>query len=229
MDKRTCTIDGCGRKYRAKGLCSSHYNARFGHRPKPRPVECTVCGKTVMKAQKEKGRRVVCSTDCRTILTWGRPKAPEPPPKPKPPRTTVAPVNVIKATRLLWVGGDCDWCGARFMKRTSSSIPRCCSDRCSRKWHDAKRYRARGRFQPTRKQRLELYERDNWTCQICTEPVDRDAHYLDAWAPSLDHIVPQSHQLIPDHSPEALRTAHRWCNSVRGDLTYYTDADLAAV
>ena len=76
--------------------------------------------------------------------------------------------------------------------------------------------------------RRAIYERDDWTCQICYEPVEPDADPLSDWFPSLDHIVPQSHQLIPDHSPEALRTAHRWCNAVRGDLTYYTDADLTA-
>jgi hypothetical protein len=49
---------------------------------------------------------------------------------------------------------------------------------------------------------------------------------LDDWAPSLDHIEPQSWALIPDHSPANLRLAHRWCNSVRGDLSHYTDDDL---
>lgn len=64
--------------------------------------------------------------------------------------------------------------------------------------------------------RLAIYERDDWTCQLCREPIDREVHYLDDWAPSLDHIEPQSHALIPDHSPTNLRTAHRWCNAVRG-------------
>lgn len=65
--------------------------------------------------------------------------------------------------------------------------------------------------------RHQLYERDNWTCQLCQEPIDREAHWNDNYAPSLDHIVPQSHMLIPDHTPSNLRTAHRVCNSRRGD------------
>ena len=63
------------------------------------------------------------------------------------------------------------------------------------------------------------------TCQICGERVDRHADPLSDWYPSLDHIVPRSHGGTDD--ADNLRTAHRWCNSVRGDLTYYTDADLA--
>jgi 5-methylcytosine-specific restriction endonuclease McrA len=67
------------------------------------------------------------------------------------------------------------------------------------------------------KVRRSIYDRDNWTCQLCKEPIDRDAHWNDNYAPSLDHIIPQSHMLIPDHSPSNLRTSHRVCNSLRGD------------
>lgn len=65
-------------------------------------------------------------------------------------------------------------------------------------------------------ERRALYERDNWTCQLCHEPIDPSAHWNSNYAPSLDHIVPQSHMLIPDHTPSNLRTAHRVCNSRRG-------------
>ena len=59
------------------------------------------------------------------------------------------------------------------------------------------------------KLRHALYERDNWICQLCNKPIDMDAHWNTNYAPSLDHIVPQSHMLIPDHRPSNLRTAHR--------------------
>lgn len=75
---------------------------------------------------------------------------------------------------------------------------------------------------------MAIYERDGWTCQLCMEPVDPALPPGDVWSATLDHIVPQSHMLIPDHSDDNLRLAHLWCNSVRGDETYYTAADLAA-
>lgn len=64
--------------------------------------------------------------------------------------------------------------------------------------------------------RRQLYVRDNWTCHICNEPVDRAAHWNANYAPSLDHIIPQSFSAEPDHRPSNLRTAHRVCNSRRG-------------
>lgn len=69
----------------------------------------------------------------------------------------------------------------------------------------------------SREARLAIYERDDWTCQLCGKPVDREADpERSNDAPSLDHIEPQSHVLVPDHRPTNLRTAHRGCNSKRG-------------
>lgn len=74
--------------------------------------------------------------------------------------------------------------------------------------------------------RLEIYERDNYTCWLCNEPVDmEDDPKIGDWSPSLDHVIPRSRG--GSHDPENLRTAHRWCNSVRSDNDYhelFTDA-----
>lgn len=123
-----------------------------------------------------------------------------------------------KAANPRWpfVQGVCASCLEPFARRGQPS--RYCSSKCRRydqpqKWI-------------TRSARLAIYERDLWMCQICSEPVDRDAHYLDGWSATLDHIIPRS--LGGTNEPDQLRLAHRWCNSVRGNLTYYTDVDLAA-
>lgn len=63
--------------------------------------------------------------------------------------------------------------------------------------------------------RRAIYERDGWICQICFEPVSRTLKN-GRLAPSLDHIIPRSAMLIPDHSPSNLRTAHMACNASRG-------------
>lgn len=65
--------------------------------------------------------------------------------------------------------------------------------------------------------RVAIYERDGWTCQLCGKPVDLAVHHLHRDAPSLDHVEPQSLALIPNHDPSNLRTAHRGCNSARGN------------
>lgn len=84
-------------------------------------------------------------------------------------------------------------------------------------WH-------RGRWIPE-SDRHGIYERDAWTCTICHHPIDRDAEPSDPWAPSLDHIEPKSSAVVPDHSPSNLRTAHMWCNAVRGDARM-TDEEI---
>lgn len=77
----------------------------------------------------------------------------------------------------------------------------------------------------SRERRLAIYERDGWLCQLCGEPVDRDADpKRDNAAPSLDHIVPRSLQPVPDHSDANLRLAHRGCNARRGARMDYAEA-----
>ena len=75
---------------------------------------------------------------------------------------------------------------------------------------------AHGHFIP-RADRLAVYERDGWICQLCGGPVNQALHFNDRMAATLDHIEPQSMALIPDHSPENLRLAHRACNSRRNN------------
>lgn len=63
--------------------------------------------------------------------------------------------------------------------------------------------------------RLAIYERDGWVCQICDEPIDRNADPITGGrAPSLDHVRPRSLGGADDDAN--LRTAHRDCNAKRG-------------
>ena len=116
----------------------------------------------------------------------------------------------------VWVHGACVLCGTLFTFNQSQA--RYCSLSCRDKAHS-------GRW-IHRLDRLAIYRRDAWTCQICGEVTEPNAASGSAWYPSLDHIIPRS--LGGPDDWDNLRTAHNWCNSVRGDLTRYTDADLAA-
>lgn len=116
----------------------------------------------------------------------------------------------------LWISGPCAWCGAEFTVQGQPAA-RYCSRKC--------RARSHGKgFHITRRARLAIYARDGATCQLCLEPVDLTLSPGDIWSATLDHIVPQSKG--GTHEPENLRLAHLWCNSVRGDETYYTDVVL---
>ena len=122
-----------------------------------------------------------------------------------------------------FVQGAFQWCSESFTAVGTDPNPemiaKYCSVRCATNQH---RY-DKGRFVIPKHTRLAIYERDGWTCQLCTEPVDRNLPPSDIWAATLDHIVCQSWDDTPDHSPENLRLAHRWCNSVRGDETYFDE------
>lgn len=118
--------------------------------------------------------------------------------------------------KRVWTSGPCGWCGKQFV-----GIGFTCSQKCRK--NRAYTLRSTNTFKVSPKRREAIYERDGWACQICALPVDNTVNYLDDWYPTLDHIVPQSHMLIPDHSEENLRTVHRFCNSLRGDNSHITD------
>jgi hypothetical protein len=58
---------------------------------------------------------------------------------------------------------------------------------------------------------LSIYERDNWTCGICKQPIDKGIRCPDPRSPSIDHIV-----AIVNGGPHVagnLQAAHFGCNS----------------
>lgn len=67
----------------------------------------------------------------------------------------------------------------------------------------------------SREQRLAIYDRDGWECQICSRDVEPALHPNHTFAATLDHIIPRS--LGGSDDPENLRLAHRICNSARGN------------
>lgn len=121
----------------------------------------------------------------------------------------------------LMTEGQCDWCDSRFVK-VGRRPAKYCSRNCKKRAYHARR----GKWVVAPSVRRSIYERDGWLCQITEicprpeEPIDPELSHS-KWAATLDHIVPQSHVLIPDHSPGNLQTAHLWCNSMKGDGTYY--------
>lgn len=131
-------------------------------------------------------------------------------------------------------------CGHGYKGYPNSKLPvmRYCAD-CMRmerhrmRWANLARRAAlaavteRSTFYISKAARLAIYERDEWTCQLCFDPAPITPDYQDPWAPTLDHIICQSWTEEPDHSPRNLRLAHRWCNSMRGNESRWTAEDFA--
>lgn len=214
--KSGCRCDECRAAWNAR--CRQHQEAarargyvRPDRRDRPQPPSCAVCSEPLLINTPGATTHVACQAEA------GR----------REKRRREARAKAAKAargteSRSAWVSGECAQCLQVFTRKGTPS--RFCSKRCSGKAKSTRR-----RWKIAMRDRLAIYERDAWTCQLCMEPVDPDlmtTDPIDDWAPSLDHIEPQAHALIPDHSPENLRLAHRWCNSVRGDGAWYTEADL---
>lgn len=112
-------------------------------------------------------------------------------------------------------GRTCDRCGDPVPddKRVDA---RFCRTTCQVVWNQEVR-RARKRGLPWEKiDRAEIFERDGWTCHLCSLPVtDR---------PTLDHLIPIAVADSPGHVWENVAAAHRGCNSGKRDRV--TDHDL---
>jgi hypothetical protein len=222
MAQKACSVEGCTRSHRARGLCSTHYNQRFVQRPAKVNVECAACGKTCEKRPDPRRPRRYCSLRCRTDDQYRDVREARPGtdlvhvgpvwPRCDLPDRHPARADVPKRKPRVFVSGPCSWCRELFTIIDQISA-RYCSKRCLQA---AQRERA-GRFKVPGSVRLSVYERDGWICQLCFDSVDRDLPSSDIWSATLDHIVCQSWTDVPDHSPSNLRLAHRWCNSVRGD------------
>lgn len=65
----------------------------------------------------------------------------------------------------------------------------------------------------------EIYVRDGWVCQICGEPIDRQAKAPAPLSRSLDHIKPISKG--GPHTRANIQAAHLRCNNVKNDRVDY--------
>ena len=226
---RKCSVAGCDKPHRAKGLCAAHYVASRPSTMRPEATRCTVCGKEVNRFL-AKSRNPTCSYRCRYVLRYGKDIADgREVVGPVPYRATKRVPTVIESPvepKLRFVAGYCAHCGDAFVhdQRTTGIPPRFCSEPCGKAWHKAAHRRRQGQFKISPRARRALYERDGWTCQLCGASVDPALHPSHPMAATLDHIECQSWALVPDHSDANLRLAHRMCNSLRGDHDHPTAA-----
>jgi 5-methylcytosine-specific restriction endonuclease McrA len=59
-----------------------------------------------------------------------------------------------------------------------------------------------------------VYDRNDWICQLCHEPVDKTLHGWHKMAATLDHIIPLTQGGL--HCYSNVQLAHRSCNSKKG-------------
>lgn len=146
-----------------------------------------------------------CSPPCALILIHGYPCSEVP--WHHPSRSTRVPEDHLARQ------GRCTRCTAHFT--INSAGQRYCSTRCRERAAGARRdARMRGAF-VSEVSPHEVYERDQWTCHLCAEPLDRDAQVPHPLAPTIDHVIPLARH--GTHEPSNVKAAHFLCNATKRD------------
>lgn len=199
----TCDVEIRDRKGRGPGrkYCSHRCaNARQRHRALCRPDHCRIyvfacecCG----VANVSRRARRFCNSRCYDKYYN------------ETTRQHPQPAAAKRQTELR----SCPRCGETFSTIWKHQV--CCSKRCAKALEKQRRRVTSGnRNGSDRIGITQLARRDNWTCHLCSGPVNRGkftGHYLDA---TIDHLVPVSKG--GRHVWGNVRLAHFICNSRRG-------------
>jgi len=213
---KVCTIAGCEKPHRARGLCSTHYNQQLqpNRHAKVHDRECVVCGAPVQR--KSTRHLPTCSYRCRRDLTfgisepipedhparWFGASCPWSPPKPKP-------------TRARFVVCHCAECGEQYtVDRTIGGwreTDSFCSMRCVRRVRKrARRGRERGRAETFRwPDVIGIWLRQGRTCSYCRIVMSEQ--------PEPDHVLALARGGRNDLSN--ILPCCRACNGEKGTLT----------
>lgn len=178
-------------------------------RPSGRPRPVTLCGHCGSEFQKRYGV-AFCSDECQRKHYNRRPEVKE--------RQRLRNASGY-SPRCSVAFIVCRYCDTLFCARSTRSTV--CYDLACKRRFNAERsskyvHERRARMKGAgyeRFDRLEIFERDKWTCGICELPVDQDARWPDAGSASLDHIVPLAKG--GSHSRANTQCAHYHCNSVK--------------
>lgn len=167
---------------------------------KSRPLDASKCG-TERGRDQHRRRGEACCEPCR--VAWNEVSGQRR--KDALARGWVRPDR--EAPMIKFHQADCSECG-QALARAALDDPLCATCRGNKPGYNIPISRA---------DRLGIYDRDGWVCQLCGEPVDPAVDPRTRWGATLDHITPRS--LGGSHDSSNLRLAHRRCNSVRGART----------
>lgn len=209
MANRTCSIDGCDGQRHARGLCSRHYNQDYYRR---------IAGpRQSAKIRSRRAATIKTCPQCKTEFT--------------PERTLKQRFCSERCSRRAFADSRTLTCSAPSCDR-----PRRAKGLCnmhykaklrsegrvkSPKWDERRRANWKKRYALSRGSEdaesfdyREIFERDDWTCGICSDPVSPEIAWPDPLSVSLDHIVPVSRG--GKHARDNAQCSHLACNVRKG-------------
>lgn len=228
---RSCSVDECGERARARGWCTFHYTrwkltgdpaTPVTKKSYPKGTLCAFegCGRPRRKLEWCKGHydQHAAGIELRPIRAWHDGDA------------CVACGALTGKDR-----GFRKFCSARCQQlyyRHDGEIPQSftcaiCGGEFPMEEADGKRRQRRlnSRVTQCRRCRIDrrkhgvsvewLARRDGTDCSICGEPVDMTARLPDQMCPSVDHVIPRAKGGTND--PENLALAHFTCNRIKSD------------
>lgn len=123
-------------------------------------------------------------------------------------------------------GEGCRDCGAPRIAQATYCVP--CRDRRKKAMkakyrkhspsYQLRNHRKRARHYGVEYEAFDprdVFDRDNWICGICHQPIDPELRYPDFYSVSLDHIIPLARG--GGHTRGNAQPAHFICNSEKQD------------
>lgn len=179
---------------------------------------CPQCGKPLSESQK------YCSAECyrlqhqRQCQHCGAVFVSERPAKWCSEKCRYQALYVSARESNEFITKTCAHCGHEFSVNFCAERRAYCSDRCARRAaHLTRNHRHRQSVtHPKAKHvnRQAIFQRDNYTCQLCHLPVDPDLPASHPMSATLDHIVPLANGGW--HAEDNVQLAHLICNSRKG-------------
>lgn len=214
---RLCSIDGCGKAHRARGLCNTHYNRTLPNRHRKVMVPCECCGQlTAKEARTKRYVGTFCSLLCRDFTRWGALTC-------ELPATHWARMFGTtcdwepQASRPAFQCGTCDDCETPIVEPIGQTPSTYCGEQCAarsaRRRRRAREHSAPGTFRFSDVMRQ--YRRQGHVCAYCKRRP--------SGLPDPEHVLPLSRGGRNDLSN--LVAACRLCNSDKCDMTLTEWAD----
>ena len=199
---KPCNSERSRRYYEKAGRKKRGHSTARRHTPRP----CLTCEKTF---KPRNAGQIYCSMTCSGIAhRIDKDKVQD------PGRIRNQPREAVQLTIK-----PCSTCGDMFAPHREDHV-NCspeCTDKARRIKESHKNNKRRAWIQFTQLEPIDphdIYERDGWTCWICSEPINREARYPHPESVSLDHVRPLSWG--GTHTRDNLAASHLTCNQARG-------------